>query len=114
MRDVFEGYRFDDEETLAAMRSLKRSTGETLDPHSVIGVAAALKGHHARDCTMVALATAHPAKFPDAVEKATGARPGLPPHMADLFTRTERLDRLGNDAEALKTYVRTFAARTSA
>ena len=114
MREVFEAYRFDDEATLAAMRSLKRSTGETLDPHSVIGVAAALKGHAAKDCTMVALATAHPAKFPDAVEKATGLRPGLPPHMADLFQRTERLDRLGNDAEALKTYVRTFAGRASA
>jgi threonine synthase len=63
---------------------------------------------------MVALATAHPAKFPDAVEKATGVRPGLPPHMADLFERPERLDRLGNDAEALKGYVRTFAGRTRA
>ncbi|RAU21392.1 threonine synthase [Paramagnetospirillum kuznetsovii] len=114
MRAVFEAYRFDDEATLAAMRALKRSTGETLDPHSVIGVAAGLKGHSAKDATVVALATAHPAKFPDAVEQATGSRPPLPPHMADLFQRPERLDSLANDAEALKTYVRAFAGRAKA
>ncbi|CAA7624107.1 Threonine synthase [Candidatus Terasakiella magnetica] len=111
MREVFEAYRLDDEETLAAMRALKRSTGETLDPHSAIGVAAGLKGHSRKDTSMVALATAHPAKFPDAVEKATGVRPGLPPHMADLFQRPERLDAMANDAAALKDYVRTFANR---
>ena len=114
MREVFEAYRFDDEATVAAMRALKRSTGETLDPHSVIGVAAALKGHSHKDTSIVALATAHPAKFPDAVERATGQRPGLPPHMADLFERPERLEPLGNDAEALKAYVRAFAGRTAA
>jgi threonine synthase len=114
MRGVFEAYRFDDEATLAAMRSLKRSTGETLDPHSAIGVAAGLKGHSRKDATVVALATAHPAKFPDAVEKATGSRPGLPPHMADLFQRTERMDGMANDAGALKTYVRAFVGRSGA
>lgn len=111
MRQVFEAYRFDDESTLSVMRSLKRSTGETLDPHSAIGIAAGLKGHSDKETTVVALATAHPAKFPDAVEKATGARPGLPPHLADLFQRTERLDSMTNDAEALKAYVRAFANR---
>ena len=111
MREVFEAYRFDDEATLAVMRSLKASTGETLDPHSAIGVGAGLKGHSRKDTTLVALATAHPAKFPDAVEKATGTRPGLPPHMADLFQRPERMDAMANESEALKTYVRAFANR---
>ncbi|MDO8606678.1 MAG: threonine synthase [Phaeospirillum sp.] len=113
MREVFEAYRFDDETTLATMRSLKHRTGETLDPHSAIGVGAGLKGHSHKDSTVVALATAHPAKFPDAVEKATGIRPALPPHMADLFERPERKDAMGNDAEALKSYVRAFANRKS-
>ena len=112
MRELFEGHRFDDEATLAAMRSLAAATGEVLDPHSAIGVAAGLKTHLRRDHHLVALATAHPAKFPDAVEKATGSRPGLPPHMADLFQRPERLEAIGNDAAALKAYVRDFANRT--
>ena len=114
LRQVFEAYRFDDEATLAAMRALRRSTGETLDPHSTIGVAAGLKGHTRKDATLVALATAHPAKFPDAVERATGQRPALPPHLADLFSRPERLEPLANDAEALKGYVRAFAGRARA
>ncbi len=114
MRQVFEAYRFDDEATLSAMRALKRSTGETVDPHSAIGIAAGLKGHSRKDATMVALATAHPAKFPDAVEKATGTRPALPPHLADLFQRPERMDTLANDATALKGYVRAFAGRNRA
>ncbi|MGE5506849.1 MAG: threonine synthase [Actinomycetota bacterium] len=111
MRGLFEGFRFDDDGTLAAMRALKNTTGEMLDPHSAIGVAAGLKGHSRPDCTLVALATAHPAKFPDAVEKATGVRPGLPPHMADLFQRTERFEVVANDAAGLKDYVRAFARR---
>ncbi len=55
---------------------------------------------------MVTLATAHPAKFPDAVEAATGIRPGLPPRMADLFDREERFTRLPNDLDALKAHIK--------
>ena len=55
---------------------------------------------------MVALATAHPAKFPDAVERATGVRPPLPPQLADLFERPERLDALPNDLAAIEDYIR--------
>ena len=55
---------------------------------------------------MITLATAHPAKFPDAVEAASGIRPGLPPHMADLFERPERVTRLSNDLSALEAHVR--------
>ncbi|MBI2236298.1 MAG: threonine synthase [Magnetospirillum sp.] len=115
MRELFEGHRFDDGATLAAMRSLAAATGEVLDPHSAIGVAAGLKAADIRrDAHLVALATAHPAKFPDAVEKATGIRPALPPHMADLFRRPERFEAIGNDAAALKSYVRAFAGRARA
>ena len=54
---------------------------------------------------MVVLATAHPAKFPDAVEKAVGIRAELPPHMAGLFDRPERVTRVENDVEALKSLI---------
>ena len=55
---------------------------------------------------MITLATAHPAKFPDAVEAATGQRPPLPDHMADLFDREERVTRVPNDLEALKDIIK--------
>ena len=59
---------------------------------------------------MVTLATAHPAKFPDAVEAATGIRPALPPHMADLFERSERVQRVPNDLAALEALIREKVA----
>ncbi len=108
MRDLFEGHRFDDEQTLGIMRSVEAGTGETLDPHSAIGVGAGLKAALKAASPMVALATAHPAKFPDAVEKATGRRPALPPHLADLFERTERCDAIANDLAAVREYVSRF------
>ena len=55
---------------------------------------------------MVTLSTAHPAKFPEAVEKVTGQHPALPAHMADLFERTEKYDHLDHDLDALKSYIR--------
>ncbi|HSV29991.1 MAG TPA: threonine synthase [Candidatus Omnitrophota bacterium] len=109
MSELFEGFRFDDDATLELMRCLHATTGEVLDPHSAIGVGAGLKAKLKAASPMVALATAHPAKFPDAVEKATGARPPLPPHMADLFERPERLDVIANDVALVRDYVSAFA-----
>ena len=60
---------------------------------------------------MVTLATAHPAKFPDAVEAATDIRPPLPPRMADLYERPERLTRVPNDLEALKDHIKEYRAK---
>ena len=79
--------------------------GEMIDPHTAVGYA--LAQQHRRDTAipMVVLATAHPAKFPDAVEKATGQRPRLPARLADLLERTERSDGLRNDVEALKSMI---------
>ena len=54
---------------------------------------------------MVSLSTAHPVKFPDAVQAAIGIRPPLPPHMADLFDRDERITRVANDAESIKSLI---------
>jgi threonine synthase len=58
-----------------------------------------------RDVPMVTLATAHPAKFPDAVERATGVRPALPPHLADLLVRPERSELVANDLAAVEAIV---------
>lgn len=103
---LFDGHRLDDEETLAAIDAEYRSSGELLDPHSVIGVAAGrAKGRHPAT-PMVALATAHPAKFPAVVERATGVHPSLPPRLADLFEREERYEVLANDLDSVMAHIR--------
>jgi threonine synthase len=102
VRELFDSGRLDDEGTLKAIADCRKRYGETLDPHTAVGFA--LAQQHRRDpkVPMVVLATAHPAKFPDAVGKATGERPKLPPRLADLLSRTERVDGLANDVAALK------------
>jgi threonine synthase len=110
-RRLFDGVRVDDEATLAEITRVHRETGELVDPHTAIGIAAARAkartGALAEARTpIVALATAHPAKFPDAVQRATGVRPALPPHLADLFERPERLSVLPNDLGRLRDFIR--------
>ncbi len=106
LSDLFAGHRLDDEQTLAAMKGLYKETGELIDPHSAIGLAAARAVKLNPDIAIVALGTAHPAKFPDAVEKATGIRPPLPPALAGLYERPERFTVLANDSAALKAHIR--------
>ena len=110
---LFEAGRLDDEGTVAAIADCRRKYGETIDPHTAIGYAVAQQ--HRRDpaVPMVVLATAHPAKFPDAVARATGERPALPDRLGDLMDRVERVDGLRNDAAALKAMIdeRMAAAR---
>ena len=106
LKREFSAYRFDDEQTLNEVKRHYDATGELLDPHSAIGVAAARLASEEVDDPLVALATAHPAKFPEAVEKATGKRPALPEHLADLFDRKERCHVLADDTELLKAYIR--------
>jgi threonine synthase len=80
-----------------------------LDPHTAVGVGAVAKLRAAGTLhgTTVTLATAHPAKFPDAVERATGVRPALPPHLADLFELPEHLTVLPLDLATVKDFVAT-------
>ena len=106
---LFQGYRFDDASTTAIMRQTFETTGETLDPHSAIGFGAAHLAKVPAGIPIVSLATAHPAKFPDAVVAATGLHPALPPHLADLFDRPERMDAISADPSHIKDYVRNFA-----
>jgi threonine synthase len=104
--EVFDGAAFDDEATRAEIRRTYEATGVVLDPHSAVGVAAARAARRTSDVPMICLATAHPAKFPDAVEQAIGIRPELPAHLADLFDREERCDALPADLATLQGYVR--------
>jgi threonine synthase len=96
-REVFDAVRVDDDEAAATIRSTKERTGIVLDPHTAVGVAAARRLHRDPAVPVICLATAHPAKFPDAVEAATGERPVLPPRLADLLERPERYDVVAND-----------------
>jgi threonine synthase len=105
-RQVFSGHRVDDDETLATIADVYRATGEVLDPHSAVGVAGARAVARPSTVPVVTLATAHPAKFPEAVARATGISPGLPPQLADLLDRPERVSALPNDIEQLKAFVR--------
>jgi threonine synthase len=103
----FRAARFDDDETLAEIGRVYRETGLFVDPHTATGTAAAhaLSGER----PIVTLSTAHAAKFPEAVERATGARPPLPPHLADLFERPERTQTLPNDLATVQSFVRSVA-----
>lgn len=105
--EVFDGAAFDDEATRAEIRRTHEITGTVLDPHSAVGVAAARQVRRDLDIAMICLATAHPAKFPDAVEAAIGIRPELPDHLHDLFERREHLVQMPHDLAAIQNYVRT-------
>ncbi len=106
LRGVFAGHRLDDRETLAEMARLYRETGEMIDPHSAIGIATARALRGGAEPPVIALGTAHPAKFPDAVEQACGVRPALPPRLADLYQREERCLVLPNDLGRVQEAIR--------
>lgn len=109
---LFGAQRADRAQTLETMRDVHAKTGMLMDPHTAIGVSAALsdRADHPSDTPMVVLGTAHPAKFPDAVEQATGVRPPLPEHLADLYERDEKYDVLPNDLAAVQAHVRDRVA----
>ena len=113
-RRIFVGHRLDDDETMAVIGDIRRQSGVLVDPHGAIGIGAARAEGVTDGTPMVVLATAHPAKFPAAVEKATGERPSLPTRMADLFERKEHMDVLPNDLDELKTFVADWVAKRRA
>jgi threonine synthase len=112
-RDLFSGHRVDDAMTLAEIAQTYRCSGLLIDPHTAVAVAAARREiAEAPGATpIVALATAHPAKFPDAVERATGVRPPIPPALAEIADKRERITILPNDAGAVAHFVRAHARR---
>ena len=105
-RDKISASRLDDDGTRRVIREVYETTGELLDPHSAIGVDAGRRCRGDEAVPMVALATAHPAKFPEAVKAATGIHPDLPERMSDLFERDEKFERLPNDIGAVQDFVR--------
>jgi len=103
LREIYLSGRVSEAETSAQIAAELARSGELLCPHSAIGVRVA--DQHLGAVPMVTLATAHPAKFPDAVEAATGIRPALPERMGDLFDRVERVTRVPNDLSALEALI---------
>ena len=103
MRAIFDAGRADEAETIATIRTVHRESGYLLDPHSAVGVTVGRKLNV--KAPYVALGTAHPAKFPDAVEKACGVRPALPARLKDLTARKECFDVLPADLSAVARYV---------
>ena len=97
--------RADADEMALAMRWAYENCGQIIDPHTAIALHAARKANIAPNVPVVTLATAHPAKFRDAVERATGVRPSLPSRVSSLFDREERFDILPGDYGAVRDYV---------
>ena len=102
---LWSGARVDESRTLAIIGDVHRRTGMMIDPHTAVGVGAAAAARRHPEVPTVVLATAHPAKFPDAVEAACGQRPALPERLADLAARPERCAMLDNDLGAVQRYV---------
>ncbi|MGA0118574.1 MAG: threonine synthase [Ilumatobacteraceae bacterium] len=101
---TFRAGRANNHDTLSTIRQVHESTGMLIDPHTAVGVKAARE--FAEDgVPMITLATAHPAKFPDAVERATGVRPDLPAHLSNLFDLPEQSTDLPNDLAAVEAFV---------
>jgi threonine synthase len=110
IRADFDAFRVDEAACAEEMRRVYRASGAIIDPHSAVGVHAARKALSAAPATpVVALSTAHPAKFPDAVERATGVRPPLPERLSDLMERKEAIVVLPNDRRAVADAMRQTA-----
>ncbi len=105
LQSHFDSGRASEEETSNTITETLKTSGELLCPHSAIGVKVA-NDQPASETPMITLATAHPAKFPDAVEAASGIRPPLPARMADLYERDERVTRIANNLDALKDHIK--------
>ena len=114
-RDLFLSFRADQDQTARAMQWAYQQAGEIVDPHTAVGLSATLQSDEEEYfdpmVPVVTLATAHPAKFPDAVERAIGVRPALPARIGDLFGREERFTELPGDYETTRDFVLGNAAR---
>ena len=104
---TFVAHRVDEQATLRGIRDVYQSAGILIDPHTAVGIEARSAERSAAGEPVVTLSTAHPAKFPEPVQQATGRMPVLPSQLADLFEREEQYDTLPNDVEAIKYFVRS-------
>ena len=108
---IFTSVRVDQDAMAHSMRRAFENSGEIIDPHTAIGLYAAYQVELAADVPMITLATAHPAKFRDAVERATGTRPPLPNRVGDLFAREEACTDLSGDYDELTGFILANAAQ---
>lgn len=111
---LFAGHRLSNDETRAAMHAIHSATGELVDPHSAIGIVSGWTGRRDLSIPLVCVATAHPAKFPDAVRDATGIEAPLPTRLSDLYDREERFERLRNNLGDLQATVMRSNSRGGA
>jgi threonine synthase len=112
IRSLFSGAMVSEDETARTILSTLNETGELIDPHTAVGLAAAARiGIADRKTPLVSLATAHPAKFPETVTAATGTTPTPPHNVSGLAGRAERFETIAADLSAAKAFVRAFAAR---
>tara|TARA_R110002126_G_scaffold10087_2_gene45335 strand:- start:4757 stop:6160 length:1404 start_codon:yes stop_codon:yes gene_type:complete len=102
---IFTSHRVSADDMALAMRWAQQHAGQIIDPHSAIGLSAAQNADLDPAVPVVTLATAHPAKFPDAVERATGVRPSLPRRVGDLFDREEKYTKLAGDYDTVKQFI---------
>ena len=109
---TFRAAAFDDSTVLSEIKRVHAETGLLIDPHTATATAAAAlgAGPSGTDHPIISLSTAHPAKFPDAVERATGHRPELPDHLVDIFERPERIQTSPNDLAAIERMVESFTS----
>ena len=114
LAENWSGVRVDEDETTSTIAGLYRDTGMIVDPHTAVGLAAARRSHRRPGEAMVVLATAHPAKFGQAVEAAVGTSVPMPPALAELAERSERCERLPNDLSAVKAHVARCSVFSSA
>ncbi|RDL42788.1 threonine synthase [Marinomonas piezotolerans] len=105
VKDNFDSHKVDDARTCEVIAEVFESTQYLLDPHTAIGLEAARKCWKDKSVPMITLATAHPVKFPEAVEKANCESPSLPEHMKDLFERDESYEVLENELADIQSYV---------
>jgi threonine synthase len=105
--EVFDAARLDDATVARVIRATYERRGIVVDPHTAVGLGAAALCHDDPTVPVVCVATAHPAKFPEAVEAAIGVRPELPPGFAEKLERPERYRTLPNDLGEVEDHVAT-------
>jgi threonine synthase len=106
IREQFDAGRADEDEVNAAIRAAWRESGDLIDPHTAVAVAVSEHAIATPSVPNIVLSTAHPAKFPDAVQAACGARPELPSWLAGLMTRPEKITPMPNDRAEVERYIR--------
>jgi threonine synthase len=111
LRTRYVATHTDDAATVETIAQVHRETGRLIDPHTAVAVAAARK-HKGQGEPVVVLSTADPAKFPDAVRRATGQIPPLPPRLAGLYEGTERVTVLPNDRARIRDFILSRVARS--